>query len=56
MHEYHESDKKSGWLEWAIIIALAVVVVIAALIVIGPQVHYISPIKPDNLWLHLVGL
>ena len=41
MHEYHESDKKPGWLEWAIIIALVVVVVIAILILRGPQIDQI---------------
>jgi hypothetical protein len=39
VHEYHESDKKPGCLEWGIIIAIVVVVVIAALILIGPQTH-----------------
>jgi hypothetical protein len=39
VHEYHESDKKPGWLEWAIIIVLVVVVVIACLVLLGPQIR-----------------
>ena len=39
MHEYHESDKKPGWLEWAIIIVLIVVVVLAYLVLVGPPVQ-----------------
>jgi hypothetical protein len=43
MHEYHESDKKSGWLEWALIIILVVLVVIACLILLGPQIAQVYP-------------
>jgi hypothetical protein len=37
VHEYHESDKKPGCLEWAIIVAIVVVIVLAALVLLGPQ-------------------
>jgi hypothetical protein len=51
-----EPKWKPGWLEWALIIALVVAVVILALFILGPQYGVIYQHGPDNLWLHIVGL
>jgi hypothetical protein len=52
-----EPKKGPTWLEWALVIALIVVVVIVSLVLLGPQTsanfggHF-----NNNLWLHVVGL
>lgn len=52
-----EPKKGPTWLEFALVIAILVVIVIAALILLGPQLeprfgHGIN----QNLWLHVGGL
>ena len=55
-----EPKKGPTWLEFALVIAILVVIVIGALILLGPQINYNfggpgGGINP-NLWLHVVGL
>jgi hypothetical protein len=52
-----EPKRKPDWLGFAIIIALVVLLVIAALVLLGPQIggEIGTPVN-INLWLHVVGL
>jgi hypothetical protein len=55
-----EPKKGPTWLEFALVIAILVVIVVAALILLGPQIgtNFGGPDGGinQNLWLHVVGL